>query len=120
MKQCKGAIFLKQKMEEKQKKIFKKDKNSFANKFRKNKSVIAGMFGIICLALLLIFTMISKKKISSNAIDPELARAMKYEQFKEEDENIEGTDNVKFSAFFLRDINGDGYEDRSLLPCFYR
>ena len=112
MKQCKGAIFLKQKMEEKQKKIFKKDKNSFANKFRKNKSVIAGMFGIICLALLLIFTMISKKKISSNAIDPELARAMKYEQFKEEDENIEGTDNVKFSAFFLRDINGDGYAEK--------
>ena len=47
----------------------------------------------------------SKKK--RKVLDPELARAMTYEEFQEGDENIEGTDNVKFSAFFLRDLDGD-------------
>jgi len=45
-------------------------------------------------------------------LDPELARAMTYEQFEDGDEDIEGTDNVKFSAFFLRDLDGDGYAEK--------
>ena len=49
--------------------------------------------------------------------DPELARAMTYEQFEDGDDNVEGTDNVKFSAFFLRDINGDGYAEKVKGTC---
>ena len=45
-------------------------------------------------------------------LDPELARAMTYDQFEDGDENIEGTDNVKFSAFYLRDLDGDGYAEK--------
>ena len=52
---------------------------------------------------------IEKKEIS---IDPELARAMTYDQFEDGNENIEGTDNVKFSAFYLRDLDGDGYAEK--------
>ena len=49
--------------------------------------------------------------------DGELARAMTYDQFAEGDDAIEGTDNVKFSAFFLRDINGDGYAEKIKGTC---
>ena len=37
---------------------------------------------------------------------------MTYDQFEDGDENIEGTDNVKFSAFYLRDLDGDGYAEK--------
>ena len=46
-----------------------------------------------------------------SGIDPELARAMTYEQVQEGDEVVEGTENVRFDAFFLRDINSDGYAE---------
>lgn len=36
---------------------------------------------------------------------------MNYEEVKEKDKDIEGTDNVKFDAFFLRDLDGDGYAE---------
>ena len=42
---------------------------------------------------------------------------MTYDQFAEGDDAIEGTDNVKFSAFFLRDINGDGYAEKIKGTC---
>ena len=41
-------------------------------------------------------TRTKKKRISA---DSELARAMTYDQFADGDENVEGTNNVKFSAF---------------------
>ena len=62
------------------------------------------------IALLISGEKVSKKKGIST--DPELARAMTYDQFEDGDENIEGTDNVKFSAFYLRDLDGDGYAEK--------
>ena len=54
----------------------------------------------------------NKSEISSNSIeDAEIMRAMTYDSFEEEDKDIEGVDNVKFSAFFLRDLNFDGYAE---------
>ena len=49
--------------------------------------------------------------------DGELARAMTYDQFEDGDEAVDGTDNVKFSAFFLRDVNGDGYAEKIKGTC---
>ena len=45
--------------------------------------------------------------------NPELARAMTYEVIEDKDTEavVDGTSNVKFDAFFLRDINGDGYAE---------
>ncbi len=103
---------MKQNTEQKKENFFKRNWNSFAKRLGKSKRVVTGTIGILCLVILIMSVIIGKKRISSNAIDPELARAMKYEQFKEEDENVDGTDNVKFSAFFLRDINGDGYAEK--------
>ena len=47
----------------------------------------------------------------------ELLRAMTYDRFNDGDEKVEGTDNVEFSAFFLRDIDGDGYGDKIKGTC---
>ena len=47
----------------------------------------------------------------------ELARAMSYDQFVDGDDAVDGTDNVKFSAFFLRDINGDGNAEKIKGTC---
>ena len=49
--------------------------------------------------------------------DGELARAMTYDQFEDGDEAVNGTDNVKFSAFFLRDVNNDGYAEKIKGTC---
>ena len=55
----------------------------------------------------------SKKKKKKNIeLDPELARAMTYDVLDEHADDIEGTDCVKFSAFFLRDIDSDGNAER--------
>ena len=57
-----------------------------------------------------------KNKLSLN-LSLENRRAMTYEQYKDGDEAIDGTNNVKFNAFFLRDINGDGEADRIYGSC---
>ena len=41
-------------------------------------------------------------------ISPELAKAMTYPEVEEGENAIDGTNNVKFDAFFLRDLDGDG------------
>ena len=56
-------------------------------------------------------------KTKSEVNNPELARAMTYGEFSDSDENIEGTDSVKFGAFFLRDINNDGYSEKVKGTC---
>ena len=47
-------------------------------------------------------------KNSQGGISPELAKAMTYPEVKEGENAVDGTDNVKFDAFFLRDLDGDG------------
>ena len=85
------------------------------------KKILTGVIVLITIATVFILSGINqeenKKKIKNIIADPELARAMTYEQFKDGDENIEGTNNVKFSAFFLRDINNDGYAEKIKGTC---
>ena len=70
---------------------------------------------VLMLIALIGATVLTYRKSKTNQIiDPELARAMTYEQFEEGSEDVYSTngetkvDNVKFSAFFLRDLDGDG------------
>ena len=69
--------------------------------------------GIIAILLVLLTTVIMQSIKRDNIIkaNPELGRAMNYEEFTDNDAKVEGTENVKFSAFFLRDINQDGYAE---------
>ena len=86
-------------------------------KSKLEKAVIIGIpFYVVILIVLTALFLLSRDEIKNNKkrlkLDSELARAMTYDQFEEGDDDIEGTDNVKFSAFFLRDLNNDGYAEK--------
>ena len=70
---------------------------------------------LIAIVMLLVFILSGKEnkinKQEAGIMDPELARAMTYEEVKEGDEIVEGAENVRFDAFFLRDLNADGYAE---------
>ena len=79
---------------------------------------IVALFAIaVALVAILIANKSQKTKERKIAAGPELARAMTYDQFQDGDEDIDGTDYVKFGAFFLRDINGDGYAEKIKGTC---
>ena len=87
------------------------------NSVKSNKKLFA-MCVILFLIILSLIGFISFKK--SNVIkefNPELVRAMNYEKFLDGDDSVDGTDNIKFSAFFLRDLDGDGYADKLKGTC---
>ena len=70
--------------------------------------------------ILIVSCILAMKQIkdgNSISANQELLRAMTYEQFEDGDEKVEGTDNVEFSAFFLRDVDGDGYADKLKGTC---
>lgn len=105
----------------------KEDKVSIVRKAlrEKNQKVLntrmkVSFITLLVLALILtVFFVKSSKKVemSGVAISQELKRAIQYEQFEEGDEDIDLTNNVKFSAFFLRDLNGDGYAEKIKGTC---
>ena len=80
------------------------------------KRKIGLLVGVIAIIVALIITMVvvkvNKQKENFAKANPELAKAMEYDQVQEGEENVDGTDrHVKFDAFFLRDLNGDGYAE---------
>ena len=83
-----------------------------------NKKRYAIFVAVFFTILLSCFLFVITNKVNKNKnIDTELARAMTYEQFKDGSDSVEGTDNVKFSAAFLRDINDDGYAEKIMGTC---
>ena len=94
-------------------KIMKKDHGNIKVKRRTILLFVFGMLSVVGMFLAINL----KNDINKNEIDPELARAMTYGVFTEEDELVSGTDNVKFNAFFLRDINNDGYAEKIKGTC---
>ena len=74
---------------------------------KKQISIVAIVLVIVGIATTLIYKNVEQAKMLAN--NPELAKAMTYDQVQDGEEIVEGTDgNVKFDAFFLRDLNGDG------------
>ena len=115
------------KSKEKQGKMDFLRKKITLNKVQKVSLSIVSSLVLIAFILTLVFFIgknKSKSLIKDNMVlDPELARAMTYGQFHdgddavyEVDENGDTTenivDNVKFSAFFLKDLDGDGYAEK--------
>ena len=94
--------------------------DKFGKKFSRKKILSIAIFAVAVIATIIAIVVnqtseqSSKKKVIG---DSELARAMTYDQFEDGDEAVDGTDNVKFSAFFLRDINGDGYAEKIKGTC---
>lgn len=73
---------------------------------RKKIITLAGIIAIIVLMVTVIMGTVSKQK--QLALDEEIRRSMTYDQVKDSDKAISGTNYVEFDAFFLRDLNGDG------------
>ncbi len=72
-------------------------------------SVLAVVTAIITVVALLVNTQNQKAKLLA---DPEIQKSMEYEQVQEGDEKVPNTDYVQFDAFFLRDLDGDGYAEQ--------
>ena len=93
----------------------------FKEKITKKSLLIAGGIAIALVAIIIAIAIVSSKgedtKKKSFTPDGELARAMTYDQFSDEDSSVDGTDYVKFGAFFLRDINNDGYAEKIKGTC---
>ena len=100
--------------------MLKNLKEKFGKKFSRKKILSIAIFTVAIIATIIAIVVnqtseqSSKKKVIG---DSELARAMTYNQFEDGDEAVDGTDNVKFSAFFLRDVNNDGYAEKIKGTC---
>ena len=101
--------------------MLKNLKERFNGGFLNKKVLSISLFMVIVVATIIAIVVNQLNKQSSISrkvvIDSELARAMTYDQFADGDEEVDGTDNVKFSAFFLRDINGDGNAEKIKGTC---
>ncbi len=82
----------------------------FESKFNK-KWGIAVLTLTCIIAILLTMIFLNRFKVNTNVFTSETKKAMTYDEVKQGEEDIEGTDNVKFDAFFLRDLDGDGHEE---------
>ena len=85
--------------------------------FNKRKLII----GILILLLftlsgVIIFNGIGKVSLKGQNGKGELAKAMTYGELTSDDEKTQ-SDFVKFSAFYLRDLDGDGYAERVKGSC---
>ena len=94
----------------------------------KKQAIIGGISTILFVVAVAWCYMISNKINIFSSMSSENQRAMSYAQFVDGDDKvyIEGTegtdseqtvDNVKFSAFFLRDLDGDGYAEKLKGTC---
>ena len=79
-------------------------------------SIIISAFIIFAVILGCYFTK-TKNYLKKLNVSAENQRAMEYEQYKDGDENVEQTENVKFNAFFLRDLDSDGNADTLYGTC---
>ena len=82
-------------------------------KLNLSKKQKVAVIAILLMAILAIAGILTFKKseVNMSVGNSELARAMTYAEVEEGEEAVEGTDNVKFDAFFLRDLDGDGYAE---------
>lgn len=86
---------------------------------RKNKIILITVASVIAIAVITGLALLLRKSINKTAteLDPEIVRSMSYTQISDEDAKIEGTDYVQFSAFFTRDLDGDGNAEKLLGTC---
>ena len=101
--------------------MLKNLKEKFKKGFSKKEIISIAIFAVVVITTIIAIIVNQTNEQSSRrkkiATDGELARAMTYDQFEDGDEAVDGTDNVKFSAFFLRDVNGDGYAEKIKGTC---
>lgn len=83
----------------------KKESIKKQNNLKAKLVAVAGVITVAAISVGLIATSPNKLKTT---IDPEIAKSMEYNEVQPEEDKVLGTDYVKFDAFFLRDLDGDG------------
>ena len=86
----------------------------------KKEKVTLSMIAVLAIVTMVMTAIYHAQKVQIReqliATNPELARAMTYGELTEEDEKTQ-SENVRFSVYFARDLNGDGYADRVKGTC---
>lgn len=75
---------------------------------------------ILAIAMVLVLTSVITFNIIKKhrgAEEPEIMVSRGYEQVNPGDEKVDGTDFVTFDAFYLRDLDGDGYAEKIRGSC---
>ena len=82
---------------------------------KNKKKIILGIVVVLAVMLLSVtgYKLLNKK----GEEDPEILRSRTYQQVEEGDEAIDGTDYVTFDAYYLRDLDGDGYAEKLRGTC---
>lgn len=80
----------------------------------KNKKIL--IISIIT-SVVIILTSLSTLLLTKVDIDREILRSMNYAQSTDENSKVKNTEFVKFSAYFTRDLNNDGYAEKLLGTC---
>ena len=82
--------------------------------------IITAIISIIMILTALILSAIKPKNVDntiSKLQTAEYLRAMNYEQATDETAKVENSENVTFTAFFTRDLDGDGNAEKLLGTC---
>ena len=87
------------------------------NSKSKKRIILSGLsIAIVTLIVAIALFSVQENKINKTTTNPELARAMEYGELTEKDEETQ-SEYVRFSAYFARDLNGDGYAEKVKGTC---
>lgn len=87
---------------------------------KSNTKIIGGLIVIAAISALIWTLFVAINKTSKNVAeitDPEILRSISYGEITDADKKIQGCDYVEFSAFYTRDLNGDGYAEKVKGSC---
>jgi hypothetical protein len=82
------------------------------NKKEKKVIILTLILAIITLCSVIITSTVKTTNKLSKITDPETLRALSYGQITDNDTYVEGCKNLEFSAFFTRDLDGDGNAEK--------
>ena len=82
------------------------------NKKEKKVIILTLILAIITLCSVIITSTIKTTNKLSKITDPETLRALSYGKITDNDTYVEGCKNLEFSAFFTRDLDGDGNAEK--------
>lgn len=77
------------------------------------KAIISMLVAIVICAITLVSIVGNQvRKISNNQSKSQIAEMNAYNEITDEDADIDNCEYVKFSSFFTKDLNGDGYAEK--------
>lgn len=96
------------------------DLNNKLNTKQAKTKLVNGILAVLAIIAMVMTAVYHAQKVQIRenliATNPELARAMTYGELTEKDEETQ-SEHVRFSAYFARDLNGDGYADKVKGTC---